>query len=76
MGMGKNVSKTNLAYTNQNRNCKIFEEFAYYMISETREKRKTKILISEGMYMRSTPLQLTYVLQSSGGPSSARRKEV
>ena len=43
MGMGKNVSKTNLAYANQNRNCKIFEEFAYYMISEAREKRKTKI---------------------------------
>ena len=43
MGMGKNVSKTNLAYANQNRDCKIFEEFAYFMISEAREKRKTKI---------------------------------
>ncbi|MCH5227671.1 MAG: IS4 family transposase [Muribaculaceae bacterium] len=43
MGMGKNVFKTNLAYANQNRNCKIFEEFAYFMISEAREKCKTKI---------------------------------
>ena len=43
MGMGKNVSKTNLAYANQNRDCRIFEEFAYFMISEAREKRKTKI---------------------------------
>ncbi len=43
MSMGKNISKTNLAYANQTRDCRIFEEFAYYMISEAREKRKTKI---------------------------------
>ena len=43
MVMGKKVSKTNLAYANQNRDCRIFEEFAYFMISEAREKRKTKI---------------------------------
>ena len=42
-GMDKNVSKTNLAHANQNRNCKIFEEFAYFMTSEAMEKRKTKI---------------------------------
>ena len=43
LGLGKNISKTNLAYANQNRDYRIFEEFAYYMISEAREKRKTKI---------------------------------
>lgn len=43
LGLGKNISKTNLAYANQNRDCRIFEEFAYYMIAEAREKRKTKI---------------------------------
>lgn len=43
LGLGKNISKTNLAYANQNRDYRIFEEFAYYMIAEAREKRKTKI---------------------------------
>ncbi len=32
LGFGKGVSKTNLARTNERRNCKIFEEFAMFMI--------------------------------------------
>ena len=75
MGMGKNVSKTNLAYANQNRNCKIFEEFANFMISEAREKRKTKIFDIGGNVYALDSTTITYVLQSSGGPSSGRRKE-
>ena len=43
LGMGKNVSKTNLAYANQNRDYRIFEEYAYHLISVAREKRKTDI---------------------------------
>ena len=43
LGLGRNISKTNLAYANQNRDYRIFEEFAYYLISEAREKRKTNI---------------------------------
>lgn len=38
LGMGRNVSKTNLAYANQNRDYRIFEEYAYYLVSEAREK--------------------------------------
>lgn len=48
LGFGKNVSKTNLAYANQNRDCRIFEEFAYFMIAEAREKRKTSIFNLNG----------------------------
>ncbi len=48
LGFGRNVSKTNLAYANQNRDCRIFEEFAYYMIAEAREKRKTSIFNLDG----------------------------
>lgn len=48
LGFGKNVSKTNLAYANQNRDCRIFEEFAYFMIAEAREKRKTSIFNLDG----------------------------
>ncbi|MCF0180415.1 MAG: IS4 family transposase [Fibrobacter sp.] len=43
LGMGKNVSKTNLARANQERNYRIFEEFAYYMVKEARGLRKTDI---------------------------------
>ena len=48
LGMGRNVSKTNLAYANQNRDYRIFEEYAYYLVSEAREKRKTDIFHLEG----------------------------
>ena len=48
LGFGKNVSKTNLAYANQNRDCRIFEEFAYLIIAEAREKRKTSIFNLDG----------------------------
>ena len=43
MGMGKNVSKTNLAWANQDWDCRIFEEFAYYVVDEARSKRATEI---------------------------------
>lgn len=48
LGMGRNVSKNNLAYANQNRDYRIFEEYAYYLVSEAREKRKTNIFDLEG----------------------------
>lgn len=41
--MGKNASKTNLARANQDRDCRIFEEFAYYVVDEARSKRATEI---------------------------------
>ena len=40
---GKHVSKTNLAYANSNRDYRIFEEYAYYLIAEARKKRATDI---------------------------------
>ena len=48
LGMGRNVSKTNLAYANQNRDYRIFEEYAYYLVSEAREKRKVNIFDLKG----------------------------
>lgn len=38
LGFGKSVSRSNLAKANENRNSKIFEEFAYYMIDIARKK--------------------------------------
>ena len=48
LGFGTNVSKTNLAYANQVRNCHIFEEFAYYVVEEARRARATVIFNLDG----------------------------
>jgi len=43
LGFGKSlITRSNLAKANANRDCKIFEEFAYKMISIAQEKRITK----------------------------------
>ena len=36
--MGKNVSKSSLARANQNRDYRIFEEYAFYLVSEVQSK--------------------------------------
>lgn len=43
LGMGKNVSKSSLARANQDRDYHIFEEYAYYLVNEARQKRATDI---------------------------------
>ena len=47
-GMGKSVTRSNLSKANENRDFRIFEEFAFYMIEQARKKRKTKIFDLEG----------------------------
>jgi len=48
LGMGKNVSKSSLARANQDRDCRIFEEFSYFLVNEAREKRATDIFKLDG----------------------------
>ena len=43
LGMGKSVTRSNLAKANEQRDYRIFEEFAYHMIAEARRKRQTDI---------------------------------
>ena len=43
LGMGKNVSKSSLARANQDRDYRLFEEYAYFLVSEAQRKRKTDI---------------------------------
>ena len=43
LGMGRNISRSSLARTNQNRDYHIFEEYAYYLVNEARKKRVTDI---------------------------------
>ena len=39
LGLGKHVTRSNLAKANTNRDYRIFEEYAYYLVSEARRKR-------------------------------------
>ena len=43
LGIGRNVSRSSLARANQDRDYYIFEEYAYYLINEARQKRATEI---------------------------------
>ena len=45
LGVGREpIAKTTLASANQNRDCRIFEDFAFYMMKEACEKRATNII--------------------------------
>ena len=41
IGIGKSISRSNLSKANEQRDYRIFEDFAYYMIAEARRKRAT-----------------------------------
>lgn len=43
LGIGKSVTRSNLSKANEQRNYRIFEEFAFYMIAEARKRRINKI---------------------------------
>jgi transposase len=43
LGLGKNVSKSSLARANQDRDYRIFEEYAYYLVNEAKQKRVSDI---------------------------------
>lgn len=43
LGLGKHVTRSNLAKANQNRDYHIFEAYAYYMVEQARYKRRTDI---------------------------------
>jgi len=48
LGFGSSVTRSNLAKANQNRDYKIFEEFAYYMIDLARKKRINNVFKLNG----------------------------
>ncbi|MDD4438812.1 MAG: DUF4372 domain-containing protein, partial [Tissierellia bacterium] len=60
LGMGRSVSRSSLARTNQNRDYHIFEEYAYYLVNEARKKRVTDIfkLGRNGYAFDSTTIDL------------------
>jgi hypothetical protein len=42
LGLGKRVTRSNLSKANENRNSKVFEEYAYYLIDIARNKLKNE----------------------------------
>ena len=48
LGFGKGVTRSNLSKANQERDCRIFEEFAYFVVNVAREKRVTDIFKLDG----------------------------
>ena len=48
LGIGKSVTRSNLSKANEQRDYRIFEEFAFFMISETRSRRIEKIFELDG----------------------------
>jgi len=54
LGFGKGVSKANLGKSNANRDCKIYQDFAYHLIAEARKiciaADSTQFLFSNAVY--------------------------
>jgi hypothetical protein len=63
LGMGKNVSKSSLSRANQDREYRIFDEYAYFLVMETQQKRKIGILkLERNLYaFDSTTIDLCLV---------------
>ena len=48
LGIGKSVTRSNLSKANEQRDYRIFEEFAFFMIAEARKRRILKIFELDG----------------------------
>lgn len=63
LGVGKYVSRSNLAKANEQRDCRIFEEFAYYMIEQAKQKFTNNKPITVDIYaFDSTTIDLCLTL--------------
>lgn len=64
LGLGKNVTRSNLSKANQNRDYRIFESFAYYMVEQAQKKLKTSIFnLGSNVYaFDSTTIDLCLVV--------------
>ena len=63
LGVGKHVSRSNLAKANEQRDCRIFEEFAYYMIEQAKQKFANNTLVTADIYaFDSTTIDLCLTL--------------
>lgn len=64
LGLGKNVTRSNLSKANQNRDYRIFESFAYDLVEQAQKKFKTNIFnLGGNVYaFNSTTIDLRLVV--------------
>lgn len=63
LGVGKYVSRSNLVKANEQRDYRIFEEFAYYMIEQAKQKLANNTLVTTDIYaFDSTTIDLCLTL--------------
>ena len=73
LGFGKFVTRSNLSNANNNRDCRIFEEFAYQVIAEARKCRATDIFkLGDNVYMPLIQRLSSFAWKHSNGPSTGR----
>ncbi|UUV21789.1 DUF4372 domain-containing protein [Paenimyroides aestuarii] len=75
LGMGKNVSRSSLARANQDRDYRIFEEYAYYLVSQARAKRISEIFKLGGNVYAFDSTTIDLCLSVFWWQSSERKKE-
>ena len=70
LGFGKFVTRSNLSKANNNRDCRIFEEFAYQVVAEAGSAGQPTSSSLEATYMPLTQRLSSFVWRHSNGPSS------
>jgi hypothetical protein len=76
LGLGHKLIATTLAYANQNRDCRIFEDFTFYMMKEACKKRMINILNIYGKKYAFDSRKFRFVCRNFLGPSSVVKKVV
>ena len=76
LGLGKNISKSSLARANQDRDYRIFEEFAFYLVSEARKRCCKDIFELGGNVYAFDSTTIDLCLEVFGGQSFERGKAV
>jgi hypothetical protein len=74
LGLGKHVTRSNLAKANQNRAYRIFEAFAYYMLGQARMKHKVDIFKLGGNVYAFDSTSIDLCLSFAGRNSVRKRK--
>ena len=80
LGFGKSVTRSNPAKANERRSCKLFEEFAYYLVDIDRKKQANDDFAIKGKvcaFDSSTiDLCLSVLLQEMNAQSNSAYKEI
>ena len=74
LGIGKSVTRSNLSKANEQRDCRIFEEYATFMIAEARKRRINKIFELDGHVYAFDSTTIDLCLSVFDGPSFVSRK--